>query len=130
MEKFLLKLKKLGLKQTAPRKQILAALLKSDRPQTINEIMSSCNSVDFATVFRTVKLFMSNGFLQATNFNDKQIRYSLIKENSHPHHILCRDCGKIEQLDVCIIDKVRKLTDYKIIDHSMEFVGICPECNK
>ncbi len=130
MEKFLLKLKELGLKQTAPRRQILDVLFKSEIPLTINEIMNGCISVDFATVFRTVKLFLSHGLLQSTNFNDKQIRYSLIKADTHPHHILCKECGKIEQLEVCIIDKVRKLTDYKIVDHSMEFVGICPECKK
>jgi Fe2+ or Zn2+ uptake regulation protein len=130
MEKFLIQIRELGLKLTAPRRQILEVLFYSDRPLTINEIMKNCVNADFATVFRTVKLFVAHGFLQSTNFNDKQIRYSLIKEDTHPHHILCKECGKIEQLDVCILDKVKKLTSYKIVDHSMEFVGICPECNK
>jgi Fur family ferric uptake transcriptional regulator len=130
MDKFISQIKDLGLKITVPRKQILKVLYTSRKPLTISEIVNKLGGADFATVFRTVKLFSSKGLLQSTNFNDKQIRYSLIKTDTHPHHILCKNCGKIEELEICIIDKVKKLTDYRIIDHSMEFIGICPECKK
>ncbi|MBL1215069.1 MAG: transcriptional repressor [Ignavibacteriae bacterium] len=130
MEKLLSRIKELGLKITVPRRQILNVLNESNKPLTISEIVNKCGGADFTTVFRTVKLFSSKGLLQSTNFNDKQLRYSLIKKDNHPHHILCKNCGKIEELEICIIDKVRKLTDYRIVDHSMEFIGICPECKK
>ena len=50
--------------------------------------------------------------------------------DDHHHHIICSGCGKIERLDLCIADKAKTLTRYKITSHTMEFKGICPDCQK
>src|SRR4030042_2214566 len=127
MQKFLEILKEKGSKVTRPRKKVLSVLLNANYPFTLSEIYRNCTDIDFASVYRTVQLFISMKIVRQINMCDKKIRYELIIDKPH-HHIQCDGCGKIEKLDICILDEVRKLTDYNITEHMMDFSGLCPDC--
>lgn len=127
MEKITEEIKKLGIKITTPRKKILQVLKKSQSPLSLGEIHEKLNSVDFASIFRNIKLFCSLNVVREINMGDKKIRYELINAE-HCHHIICSECGRIEKLNVCFLGKIQNLTDYKITAHHMEFVGVCPKC--
>lgn len=129
MQNLFLSLKKSGYKLTAPRKMLLKVFKKINKPMTLNEIHSECSSIDFASVYRSVKLFNEIGLVEEVNFADKKIRYEL-SNNSHHHHLLCTKCGEIKELPVCILSEIEKLTNYTITKHTFEFIGICPNCKK
>ena len=127
MEKYISKLKNAGAKITRPRKKVLEILVGNGQPMSVTEIFKTSNDVDFASIFRTIHLYLSLEIVREIKMCDKQVRYELTTGQPH-HHILCSECGKIENIDLCVIEDIKKLTNYQITDHIMEFSGICPEC--
>ncbi|MCF8241440.1 MAG: transcriptional repressor [Melioribacteraceae bacterium] len=122
-------IKESGAKLTKPRLMVLEALYSQERPISLSDIADICFEIDFASVYRTIKLFDELGILQTINIGDKKPKYELETKKSHHHHIICSECGRIEKIDLCILPEIQKLTKFKIVNHSMEFIGICPDCN-
>ena len=127
MEKYLYILKKHGYKITSNRKEVLKNLLDSPKPITLNQIHSLCNKIDFATVYRIVNLYVSLGIVNEVKLLEKQKHFEIMGDDHH-HHIICDRCGKIERLDLCVVEKAADLTDFQITNHTLEFNGLCPEC--
>ncbi len=123
------KLKEAGYKLTRQRKDVVDFLLAKRKPVTLNEIHEQCTQIDFASVYRIIQLLAELKIVEEVNLGERQKRYEITFDDHH-HHILCKSCGKIERIDLCVVDKVQKLTDYEITNHSIEFMGICPECKK
>lgn len=120
---------------TGPRLEILRVLKESRDPMTISEIHGKVKNknMDLATVYRTVNLFHENNIVCEIDFKDEFKRYELLYDRNHHHHIVCRKCRKIENVDTCILNELEKfLTEkgYSEITHSLEFFGICSECRK
>ena len=89
-------LKKANLSITAPRKNILAFLLKEHGPFTVEDIIRKLpkNSCDQATVYRCLNQFVESG-LVATTFLEKDIaRFEFNDPEHHHHHIICKICKK------------------------------------
>jgi Fe2+ or Zn2+ uptake regulation protein len=129
MEKIFNILKNSGSKLTPQRKVVLENLYITDKPVTLKELHNSCQSVDFASIFRSIKLFQDLGLVEEINFADKKIRYKLASKQHH-HHIICSECGEISELPICLLSEIKKLTNYKITKHTLEFMGLCPSCQK
>lgn len=122
-------LKSNGYKLTANRKKVLEILLDNRRPLTLSDVAKICAKIDFTTIYRIMNLYVSLGIVNEVQLLDKQVHYELMGDDHH-HHIICSKCGRIERIDLCVADEVNKLTDYKITNHTMEFKGLCPECQK
>jgi Fe2+ or Zn2+ uptake regulation protein len=127
MQNFVNRLRESGAKLTLPRKSVLEKLHLSNKPLTLKQIHDQCTKVDFASVYRSVKLFNEIGLVEEIIFADKKIRYKLSSAD-HNHHIICSECGEIKELPVCLLSEIKKLTDYKITKHTLEFMGLCPDC--
>jgi Fe2+ or Zn2+ uptake regulation protein len=127
MEKFLDAIKESGAKLTHPRKAVLEKLYLAPKPLTLKELHNKCKEVDFASVYRSIKLFHEISIVEEITFADKKIRYELVS-NLHHHHIICSECGEIKELPVCIVAEIKKLTEYIITKHTFEFMGLCPKC--
>jgi Fe2+ or Zn2+ uptake regulation protein len=127
VENYLNRLRSSGSKITSVRKSVLKQLYLSEKPLTLKQIHNKCTRVDFASVYRSVKLFNSIGITEEIIFADKKIRYTLIS-NQHNHHIICSECGEIKELPICLLNEIKKITNYKITKHTLEFMGLCPNC--
>ena len=127
MENYLNRLKEAGSKLTFPRKSVLRKLYESGTPLTLKQIHSKCKNIDFASVYRSVKLFHDIGIAEEIIFADKKIRYTLVSDQ-HNHHIICSKCGEIKELPICLLNEIKKMTNYKITKHTLEFMGLCPNC--
>jgi Fe2+ or Zn2+ uptake regulation protein len=127
LDQFILKLKESGSKLTYQRKTVLEQLFLSHKPLTLNEIHGKCKKIDFTSVYRSTKLFKEIGIAEEIIFADKKVRYKLTS-NDHNHHIMCSNCGEIEELPVCLLSDIKKITKYKITNHTLEFLGLCPKC--
>lgn len=129
MGNFISVLKESGAKLTYPRKSVLNQLEKINSPLTLKEIHQNCEKIDFASVYRTIKLFEELGIVEEIIFADKKIRYKL-ESKMHQHHIICSECGEIKELPICLVSEVKKFTNYKITKHTLEFLGLCPSCQE
>lgn len=122
--------RKIGLKATIPRLRVYEVLKNTKQPLGAEQIFKKMKvNADRSSVYRTLNSLVSHGILTEVNLNEGFIRYELKELRKHHHHIKCVKCGKIECIDICIQEKVEKLTKYKISNHSIEFSGTCPECS-
>jgi Fur family transcriptional regulator, ferric uptake regulator len=118
-----------GIKLTRPRKMALEILHHAAHPLSIKEIHKRTqNKVDLASVYRAIHIFIAYDIVRELSLGEGYRRYEIIAGRRHHHYVLCVKCGKMENIDLCLLDRVEKMTNYKIISHSMEFQGICRQC--
>jgi Fe2+ or Zn2+ uptake regulation protein len=73
------------------------------------------------------------GLVRRLGFNKSSFFYELVRSNDHHHHVVCRRCGRVEELENIsekFVNEVVAQTKFKIEDHNLEFFGLCKECNK
>ncbi len=118
---------------TAPRLEILSILKSNKKPMTISQIHSEMKGkkTDLATVYRTLNLFADLRIVSEIDFKDDFKRYELIFDRHHHHHIVCRSCGRVDNVEACVLGELEKMLQrkgYTEVTHSLEFFGICEEC--
>lgn len=135
MEEIAKKLQQKGYRLTSQRQQILDAL--TSYPQSVLEIISFLKSkgvsVDKVTIYRTLDCFVELGVVAKTQFKDKTAKYELLIASNHHHHLVCDQCGSVEDIpldDSILLKRVRKQTDFQVKSHSLEFFGICANCQQ
>ena len=119
---------------TRPRLEILRILKSNHKPLTMSEIHSNVKKekIDLATVYRTVNLFAELGIVYEIDFKDEFKRYELIYDRHHHHHIVCKKCKRVENVEACVLADLEKFLNkkgYTEISHSLEFFGVCAQCN-
>src|SRR3989344_854045 len=126
-------LKNNGFRITPARKGVFKELLPL--PRTVEEIYSSLKEknikIDLASVYRNIQLFIRQGVVHEVDFGDGKKRYEPIKKDNHHHHLICENCGSIEDIPLnekFLINQVEKKTDFKVQGHFMEFFGHCMNC--
>jgi Fur family ferric uptake transcriptional regulator len=133
MEKVFEQLKQQGYRLTQPRQQILDTL--TSYPQSVAEIVTSLKkkqtNVDMATVYRTLEILVELGVVGKIQFHGKTAMFELLSEDDHHHHLICNDCGLIEDIpfdEVLLMNQVNKQTKFQVQSHSLEFFGLCTNC--
>lgn len=126
-----------GYRTTAPRRAVVAEILRQTRPFTAEQMVARLKAttpeVGRATVYRTLELLASvdvvNRLLQA----DGHPAY-IVGAPGHRHHLVCSDCGSVVAFSRCPVDDlVRDLsrdTDFAIHGHMLEVFGTCPACQR
>ena len=53
-------------------------------------------------------------------------------EGKHHHHLVCRECGRAEEVEGRAIerwaDDIASKHGYADVDHTVEIFGVCPDC--
>jgi Fur family ferric uptake transcriptional regulator len=134
IEDILSGLKKSRLKLTGPRKAILSALLENHGPFTAEEIHKIITKkiCDLATVYRCLASLEEASLLRRVEFGDDSSRYELAEaDESHHHHLICRECKRVEIIDDPGLEEVDRFAEkrgFSNVSHSLEFFGTCPDC--
>lgn len=125
-----------GLKVTKARKLIISILEKSDQPisaEDLYEIFKKKENSNLSTIYRNLKLLKNKSVVEVVCEIDG-ISYYRLKGKKHKHSIICESCGKIIPIDNCPIEKIEidleDKTGFVIDSHSLEFRGMCPDCQK
>ena len=123
-----------SLKVTPARLGVLAALEQAQTPLDVSEIITYLENkgikADKVTVFRIINALTDKGLTKQIQFNEGKFRYEHSRKADH-HHFVCERCGKIEDVSNCNIDEVEKDIQKKgllIKRHSLEFFGLCKDC--
>lgn len=129
-------LNKHGLKATKSRLAILDYFKKCGKPLTAEEIYHALHKkekISLSTVYRTLATLEETGVLMR-NINMQGISYYQPNLHNHYHEIVCIRCGKRLPIESCpfhqIEEEIVKSTGFEITGHTIEFSGICPECQK
>ncbi len=93
-----------------------------------------------STVYRTLDLLARMGIVTKLVLGDGQSRYEFksSEKEEHHHHLICTNCGKIidysefldEELSLVrkTEERLAKKFDFIILDHNIEFLGLCKNC--
>ena len=129
-------LKKAGLKATLPRVKILEILEGNDTPHMSAEeiymtISNSGDDIGLATVYRVLTQFESAGLVARHKFEDGRAVFELDR-GEHHDHIVCVQCGKVEEFIDEVIEKRQKeiaaKAGFEMTDHCLYIYGLCPDC--
>jgi Fur family ferric uptake transcriptional regulator len=130
-------LRKAGLKVTLPRIKILEILgTATPRHMSAEDIykhlLESHEDIGLATVYRVLTQFEAAGLVTRHHFEGTTAVFEL-NEGQHHDHIVCLDCGKVEEfMDNSIEERQRAVASklqFEIKDHSMILYGRCKRVN-
>lgn len=124
-----------SLRATPARMALMNLLESSDSPLDVAAMIDYLNKKDIktdpATVFRIMNMFLEKGIVKQISFNEGKLRYELSAKADH-HHFICERCNAIEDISDCNIDQLEKnITEKKgllVKRHSLEFFGVCKQC--
>ena len=126
-------LKASGLKATLPRLKILEIFQTSSvrhlSAEDVYKILLSENmDVGLATVYRVLTQFEQAGLLHRNHFETGKAVFEL-NEGSHHDHLVCLDCGRVEEFFDEEIEKrqqkVAKERGFDISEHALALYGHC-----
>jgi Fur family ferric uptake transcriptional regulator len=125
-----------GLRRTAPRLAVLAALEKARAPVSHPELCARLepNGFDRATLYRNLIDLTQAGLVSRTDLGDHVWRFELEREDgdhrlAHPH-LICSGCGKVDCLpDVTLHTGRGKDTAVQLpAELEIQLKGLCARC--
>ena len=131
LEAISLKLEARGHRVTPSRRAVIAAILQQNEHFTVDDLLSY-QGAGRATVFRTIRLLTEIGAVCRVLMEDGSLHYRVSERAKHHHHVVCSDCGRVQDLDQCVVaDVMRELsgdTGFEIQGHWLELYGKCSRC--
>ncbi len=129
------KLRDNGHKITPQRLAIVKILAKSEGHPSVENIYDHIKkdfpTMSLATVYRNIVLIKSLGEVLELGFPDGSNRYDGNKPIPHPH-VICIKCKKIVDPHLDSLDEMKKEvaeeTDFEILNHRLDFFGVCNAC--
>lgn len=90
-----------GVRITAPRRMVLAALVESGSHVTAEELHQRVRrthpDVSPSSIYRTMELLADHGVVQHVHLGHGPAQYHLADD--HHAHLVCNDCGAIVELE-------------------------------
>lgn len=121
---------------TTQRQIILEELAKVKTHPTASELYELVRKrlprIGLGTVYRNLELMAEKGIILKLEVGGAQKRFDATTETHY--HVRCTVCGRVDDLDMPVsqecLQEAQKRCDYKILDHHVEFIGICADCQK
>ncbi len=102
-------LREQGYRLTPQRQMILSTIHKSEHHISAEEIYAQVRlkypQVNISTVYRTLELLKDLGLVTETDLGGGRFRYHSV-EKGHHHHLVCRKCGKVFELDESVLEPI------------------------
>src|SRR3954463_13455502 len=130
-------LKNIGLKATLPRLKILEIFQHSPvRHLTAEDVYRNLLTeeldIGLATVYRVLTQFEQAGLLSRSNFESGKAVFEL-NEGSHHDHLVCIDCGRVEEFFDAEIEKrqrsIAQTRGFELQDHALALYAVCTKKN-
>jgi Fur family ferric uptake transcriptional regulator len=130
-------LKSNNLKYTKQRELILEIIYNNRGHFTPEDIYNLIKdnypdvNLGIATVYRTLALLEDSGIVSSISFGAQGKKYEF-GLTQHHDHLVCIECGGIEEFIDEVIEKqqeeIAKKYGFKMKDHILKIVGICKKC--
>lgn len=142
------KFKGYGYRMTQGREAILQVLSDSREHLSAEDIYLKVHAqypqIGLTSVYRTLDVLSSLGSIHKFDFGEGRARYEMADgpsgKGQHHHHLVCTSCHKVINYTDFIDEEVKllQLTEkglekkyrFKILDHTIQFYGLCVDCNK
>jgi Fur family ferric uptake transcriptional regulator len=99
-------------------------------------LRSAGNSVGLSTVYRHLQAFADQGLVDVIHTAEGETTYRFCgaagPTSSHHHHLVCRNCGRAEEIEGRGIERwastVADKYGFVEVDHTVELFGLCAAC--
>jgi Fe2+ or Zn2+ uptake regulation protein len=132
---WLIKFKKSGYRLTGPRYFIVEILAQSEKALTAQDIFylaqSAYPSLGLVSVYRTLEKLEIMDLIQRVH-QQNNCHAFIAAPDGHEHLLVCRECGRIsffqgDNLNT-LVDGVEQETGYRVLEHWLQLIGICSNC--
>ena len=123
-------------RNTSQRASILEVLAGTDEFVSAQDLHGSLrsagSSIGLATVYRALSDMATAGEVDTLRNQHGEILYRRCGESQHHHHLVCRICGRTEEVTAPGVERWAKAVadEYGFVDinHEIELYGVCAEC--
>lgn len=123
-----------NMRITSQRQVILEELKKVKSHPTANEVFDMVRKrlprIGLGTVYRNLDLLAAKGIIRKLEVGGEQKRFD--GDTSQHYHVRCVKCDRVEDIFIDRHGELEKSAasycNYKILDHHVEFSGICRSC--
>jgi Fe2+ or Zn2+ uptake regulation protein len=124
-----------GLRVTAPRITVLQVLQEGGHlsaERVFTEVNKRLSGTSIQTVYGVLEAFCRVELARKLDPKGGHSALFEIKRHDNHHHLVCRDCGRVEDTE-CVIGSAPCLTPADSAGFSVEaaevtFYGLCPSC--
>jgi Fur family transcriptional regulator, stress-responsive regulator len=129
-----LSLREAGLRVTAPRLAVLAAVRHGDH-LVVEDIAAAARrrlgSVSMQAIYDVLYALSDAGLVRRVEPAGSPIRFDARVGDNH-HHLVCRSCGALQDVD-CAVGKAACLepdstAGYAVDEAEVLYWGLCPHC--
>lgn len=123
-----------GMRMTQQRQIILDFLLQAHHHVSMEEIYKALKSkgVGKVTVFRSLKMMEDAGIVTRVTSPEGKPLYEVNYERPHHDHLICIECGSIQEIQWPRVEKIQEQTCRKMgfqpTFHRHEIYGRCRNC--
>ena len=129
-------LRRAGFRVTPARLAVLRLLHTKKHPIGIEVIQKELPEINTVTLYRMMSDFTEKYLVHAHDLGHGHVDYEL-GGRPHHHHIVCEQCGKIEDVhpcgDACVFEKAVLASSRafrQIKQQQVTFFGLCNTCHK
>jgi Fur family ferric uptake transcriptional regulator len=130
-------LKEQGYRLTPQRALVIDAIHDAESHISAEEIYAQVRAkypeVNISTVYRTLELLKKLGLVTETDMGEGILRYHHA-DAGHHHHLVCRKCGRIFDLDESVLDSLTGniIREYGFVPEfkHLAIFGHCLECQE
>lgn len=125
-----------GFRVTAAREALVELFMSDMTPYSVPEIIEALErkgiSVNKTTVYRELDFLTERGIIKEVRLDTDRAYYEF-GLGSHHHHVKCIQCKDIVDVELQLQveaeqKRIGKQHGFTILDHSIEFFGICSSC--
>lgn len=129
-------LREAGLKATLSRMRVLEIIRASEhRHLSAEEVYRRITDLGFdigiATVYRALSQLEAAGLLSRNVFDGGKAVFE-INENHHHDHLICLDCGRVDEFSSEAIEALQRAVaeaqGYELANHRLVLYGHCAAC--
>ena len=121
------------LRNTQQRREIRELFEQNDRPLAADEVLRLAQEripgLGMATVYRTIKGLIDEGWLIAVEVPGQPPRYE-VRGKAHHHHFHCLKCQRLFELEGCLEHPEKLIpSTFRVVDHVVLIYGYCAGCD-
>jgi len=130
------RLREAGLRLTAPRRAVVAALAASERALNLQEVLAKARcchpSLSLATLYRVMELLQRLGLVRRVHLEGQRCQRYFLAPPGHWHQLVCLECGRVVEFPggddlERLQGKLEDETGFQVEGHLLQFYGHCPE---
>lgn len=130
-------LRRAGYRATHQRGLILDAVCAGGGHTSLGEVYARVRrwdpALDRSTVYRALKVFIETDLIIAADTGDGETYYEIKRSEQH-HHLVCRSCGREQEIDGSVLltmyAQVDEQLGFEVVTDHLVLFGYCAHCRE